>query len=123
MSPTQPRTSPCWLVFSHRVAGMSPTFLSGVNGGHRAEGAFSSVVVNPHLDLVRGERRDALVLENVSGCLWGGDGGLHPTLRPQRAESHHVTEPRAALELLGNGLKRSRTAPAGSGDVRKPRNF
>lgn len=77
-----------------------------MNGGHRAERAFSSVVVNPHFDLVRGERRDAFVLENVSRCLRGGDGGLHPTLRPQRAESHHVTEARAALELLRNGLKR-----------------
>lgn len=77
-----------------------------MNGGHGAERAFSSVVVNPHFDLVRGERGDAFVLENVSRCLRGGDGGLHPPLCPQRAESHHVTEARAALELLRNGLKR-----------------
>lgn len=111
-------------MFSHRAAAITPTFLSGVNGGHRAEGAFSSVVVNPHLDLVRGERGDALVLENVSGRLRGGDGGLHPTLRPQRAESHHVTETRAALELLGNGLRRSHMGPQrGWGEVRKPQNL
>lgn len=107
ISPTHPTSSPYWLVFSRLAAGMSPTFLSRVNGSHRAERAFSYVVVNPHFDLVRGERGDAFVLENVSWRLWGGDGSLHPTLRPQWAESHHVTETRAALELLRNWLMRS----------------
>lgn len=107
ISPTHPTTSPYWLMFSHCAAGMSPTFLSGVNGGHRAERAFSSVIVNPHFDLVRGEWGDGFILENVSRCLRGGDSSLHPTLRPQWAESHHIAETGAALELLGNGLKRS----------------
>lgn len=86
---------------------MTRTFLSRVNGGHRAEWAFSSVVVNPHFDLVWGEGGDAFVLENISRRFWGGDGGLHPTLRPQWAESHHIAKTQAALELLRNGLKGS----------------
>lgn len=107
ISPTHSTTSPCCLLFSRHAAGISPTFLSGVNSGHRAERGFSSVVVNSNFDLVWGEWGDAFVLENVSGRLRGGDGGLHPTLRPQWAESYHVAETRAALDLLGNGLKRS----------------
>lgn len=122
-SPTHPTTSPYWLMLSRRAAGLSPTFLSGVNGGHRAERAFSSVVVNSHFDLVWGERGDAFVLENVSRGLRGGDGGLHPPLRPQWAESHHVTETRATLKLLGNGLKRSNMIQGGWGDATKPRGF
>lgn len=92
---------------------MSPTFLSGVNGGHRAERAFSSVVVNPHFDLVWGKRGDAFVLENISRRLRWGDGSLHPTLRPQWAKSHHVAKTQAALELLRNRLKRSNMTQGG----------
>lgn len=83
-----------------------PTFLSRVDGGHGAERTLSHVVVNPDLDLVRGKRRDALVLEDVSGGVGRRDGGLHPTRSPKWAEGHHVAEARAALQLLGNRLRR-----------------
>lgn len=83
-----------------------PTFLSRVDGGHGAERTLSHVVVDPDLDLVRGKRRDALVLEDVSGGVGRRDGGLHPTRSPKWAEGHHVAEARAALQLLGNRLRR-----------------
>lgn len=74
-----------------------PTFLSGVDGGHGAEGTLSHVVVNPDLDLVWGKWRYALVLEDVSGGVWRRDGGLHPTWSPEWAEGYHVAKTRAAL--------------------------
>lgn len=86
---------------------MVHTFLRWVDGGHRTKRAFSLVVVNPDFDLVRGVGRDALVLEDVSGGIRGRDSSLHPALRPEWAESHHVAKARTALQLLGNGLRRN----------------
>lgn len=83
-----------------------PTFLSWVDGGDGAEGTLSHVVVDPDLDLVGGKRRDALVLEDVSGGVWRRDGGLHPTRSPKWAEGDHVAKARAALQLLRHRLKK-----------------
>lgn len=85
---------------------IAPTLLRWVDGGHWTKGAFSLVVVNPDFDLVRGEWRDALILEDVSRGVRGRDSRLHPTLCPEWAESHHVAKPRTALQLLGNRLRR-----------------
>lgn len=56
--------------------------------------------------MIRGEGRDALILEDISRSIWGRDSSLHPALRPEWAESHHISEARAALHLLGNRLRR-----------------
>lgn len=77
-----------------------------MDGGHWAERALSFIVVNPDFDLVRGEGRDALILEDISRGIWGRNSSLHPALCPKWAESHHIAKAWAALQLLRNRLRR-----------------
>lgn len=88
------------------VAVTIPTFLCWVDGGHWTKRTFSLVVVNPNFDLIRRERRDALVLEDVSRGFWGCDSSLHPALCPKWAESYHVAKAWTALQLLRNRLRK-----------------
>lgn len=78
-----------------------------MDGGHWTKRAFPLIVVNPDFDLVGGEGRDALILEDISRGIWGRDSSLHPALCPEWAESHHVAKARTALQLLWNGLRRN----------------
>lgn len=88
------------------MVGIVVTFLCWVDGGHWTERAFSFVVVNPDFDLVRGEGRDAFILEYISGGILGSDSSLHPALWPKWAESHHITKAWTTLQLLRNRLRR-----------------
>lgn len=89
------------------------TFFCRVYSGHWTDRAFSLVVVNPHFDLVGGERGDALILEDVSGSIWRCDGSLHPALCPEWAESQHISKAWTALQLLRNRLRRYKMTQGG----------
>jgi len=82
------------------------TFFCRVDSGHWTERAFSLVVVDANFDLVWGERRDALILEDVSGSIWRCDSCLHPALCAEWAESHHISKARTTLQLLWDRLGR-----------------
>lgn len=94
------------------------TFLSWVDGGHWTKRPFSLVVVDPDFDLVGGEGRDALILEDISRGVRRCHSSLHPALCPMWAESHHIAEAWTALQLLRHRLRRYEMAQRYDSDSR-----
>lgn len=85
------------------------TFLSRVDSGNRSKWPFSQVVVNPNLDLERGEGLNALIFKDVSGCFSGGYGCLHPACGAVGSKSHHIAKARSVLQLFRNRLQENNT--------------
>lgn len=83
----------------------SRTYLSRVDGDHRAEGTLSFAVVSANLDMKWRERRDAVVSVHVARGAGGGGGHVGPANFSESAEGNDVTKAFTILQFFRDRLR------------------
>lgn len=81
------------------------TYLSRVDGDHRAEGTLSFAVVSANLDMKWRKRCDAVVSVDVARGAGGGCGDVGPANFSEGAEGNDVTEAFAILQFFRDRLR------------------